>query len=166
MSFEEILKIIKAHGLESNANHHGLKQWHLPFIIKKWRSDVAVTFYALNIYPENIKAGLESENISKLVSGKFFAFNKTFNKNRDHRFFINVELAPGKKPQKTLLQKISKSVFSHLLKLNIEYRKLHSIIGNKAIPKLTLLPFDGRRLVLEEKGGVFSQKGKKAKIVS
>lgn len=165
IQFNEILKIVKDSNLDSKFKRIGLSSWNLPFVIKKGRSDVAVTFYALNIYPENIKAGLEEKKINKFVSGQFFAFNKNLNKNRDHRLFINIELAPGKKPKKNLLQSINKSILHNLLKLNIEYRKLYSVIGDKATPKLKLFPFGGLGFVIKEEIGVLAQKGKKPRVL-
>ena len=57
-----IFDLAKKHGLEKEFSAESHK-WKQPIIILKGRNDVLVTFYALNIYPENIRAGLEDDQV-------------------------------------------------------------------------------------------------------
>lgn len=164
LSFADLSQLLKKLGLYNKTVSHGLNDWPLPFIVKKGRADVAVTFYALNIYPENIKAGLEHKKISKLVSGQFLAFNKTVKKSKLQKLYIRVELAPKVVPKKELFDLIKKAIMDKFLKLNIEYRKLHSVLGKKAYPNIQLKRF-GLKNSTPTSGGLLSIRGKKPKIV-
>jgi hypothetical protein len=53
-------------------------------------------------------------------------------------------------------------IVEHLLHENIEYRKLFSTIGNKALPIIHLKKYG----TLNAKSGLFYQRGKKPKIIS
>ncbi len=69
--------------------------WKLPFLYLFGRSDLTATLYGLNVYPENIKAALESRVLSKFVTGKF---TMTTEETAKHNQFlsINIELAKNK----------------------------------------------------------------------
>ena len=98
--YQEIKNIVKKYNLEKEAAVHGLNVWKLPFLVLKGRTDVAVTFYALKIPPEHIRAGIGNTNIRKFLSGNFFAYNHTFNQSKDQKLYIQLELAQGMKPSR------------------------------------------------------------------
>jgi phenylacetate-CoA ligase len=162
----QVKKILQEHKLESLAINYGLNQWRLPFIVKKGRTDVAVTFYAINIYPNNIKSGLENKKIAKLVSGKFFAFNKTTFQQKKQKLYIEIELAPRISPKKKILTLIKNSVVENLMKLNIEYRKLCSVLGKSAHPTLRLISFGQKDFQQQKFGGVLTLVGKKPRVLN
>lgn len=166
LSYEQVKKILKEHKLDGTAAHYGLHEWRFPFIVKKGRSDIAVTFYALNIYPDNIKAGLENKKIAKLVSGKFFAFNKTLYQDKRQKLYIEVELAPRVSPTKKILALIQNSIIENLTKLNLEYRKLYSILGQAASPVLRLIPFGKKDFQQQRVRGVLTVIGKKPRVLA
>ena len=141
LTIKSVEKALKESGLLKEAKKYGLKRWRMPFLTLGGRSDVAVTFYALNIYPENIKAGLEDRKVAKYLSGKFIAENKTVNRGKDQKLIITVELRQGVRPSKKLETKLRESIFRNFVKLNIEYRKLYASIGTKALPVVNLMSF-------------------------
>ena len=165
INFEEAMEILKDHGLDGKAKKI-IRNWKLPFLVKKGRADVAVTFYALNIYPENIKAGLENKTTVKYVTGNFFAYNKTVSKNRKQKFYLNVELAQGVKTHKKIMALVQKQVVKALLTMNLEYRKLLSTIGNKALPVIKLVPCGSQQIRAKGVRVVFYQKDKKAQVLN
>ncbi len=118
-----------------------LRVFDAPLVALLGRKDVAVTFYALNIYPENIKAGLEDKTVARAMSGKFVAKTVAAHGDRDQKLLITAELARGVRPSGALLRKAEKSVFNNLVRLNAEYRKLHQSIGDRALPEMRLVPF-------------------------
>lgn len=116
-------------------------QWSSPFLIIKGRKDFTISFYALLIFPENIKAGLNSANINKKVSGKFTMQTK-LKKDMEQYFELNIELAPGVKPSDDLQSEILQTVVKKLREVNAEYRKLYGSIGAKrAEPEVILREF-------------------------
>ncbi|MEK7066767.1 MAG: hypothetical protein AAB949_00105 [Patescibacteria group bacterium] len=166
ISHEEIKEILKELNLEKEAQAHGLSDWNLPFTVIKGRSDVAVTFYALNIFPEHILAGIQNKKVSKFLSGTFSAYNKTVNKNRTQKLYIKLELAKGVKMSHDVFRLVSRSVVENLIKLNIEYRKLYQVIGTKALPTVSFTSFGDQSFISHEIKGVLNIKGKKPRFIS
>lgn len=139
--FNYVKKLLKAYGYWHEALKQGLDRWKLPILTLAGRKDVSVTFYALNIYPENIKAGLEDRLISGFITGKFIAQTKSVHQARDQQLIINIELDRNKHLSRGKIKLVKEVIFQHLIKLNSEYRKLHASIGDKAFPFIELLPF-------------------------
>ncbi len=165
ISFEEMKGVLKNHGLLGRAKAAGMDRLRMPFLIKRARNDVAVTFYALNIYPENIKAGLEDRRVKKYVSGQFFAFNKNIHHNKQQELCINVELASGVRPGKTTEKAIRESITGNLIAQNIEYRKLYSVLRDRALPKLKVVSFGAKHFYDPHVPGLVGIKGKKIKML-
>jgi phenylacetate-CoA ligase len=166
ISYENAVHLLKKTGFGNIVKKREFKNWHLPFIVKSGRKDVAVTFYALNIYPENIKSGLEDKRISKLVSGQYFAFHKNTKHNSEQQLVVRIELTPGTKPRREVKELIKSSLDYHLANLNIEYRKLRSVIHNKALPIVELTSYGAKNFSAKGERGILFMKGKKARIVT
>jgi phenylacetate-CoA ligase len=114
--------------------------WHLPFIYLNGRKDFTATIYAVNIYTENIKAALVDPKMRGWGTGKFTMAtrNKT---DMDQYFEINIELAKGIPPESEYRTIASQTIITKLTKMNGEYRKLRSAIGEKADPVVHLIEF-------------------------
>jgi len=166
ISYEEIRRTLKELGIEQEAKKHGLDEWKLPMVVIKGRTDVAVTFYALNIYPEHIQAGIQNRKVAKFLSGTFSAYNKTVNKNRTQKLYIKLELAKGVKMSQDIIRAVSRSVVENLIKYNIEYRKLYHTIGPKALPIISFSSFGDKSFISHEIKGVLNIKGKKPRFIS
>ena len=165
MPYKSVEVVMKNFNVFEKARRLDLLRWQLPCIVKRGRNDVAVTFYALNIYPENIKACLDDRRTAKVVSGQFFAFNKNVDHNKKQELCIDIELAKGMKPNDKNLQLIKRSIVENLISLNIEYRKLYSAIKDSAFPHLRLLPFGSFSSGRHGARGLLMSGGKKAKMV-
>jgi len=162
-SYSNIIRLLKKHNLLTKAKKYGLNNWKLPFITQYGRTDVAITFYALNIYPEHIKAGLKDRKVAGMVSGNFRAFSRAEKKFGQENLHLEVEIAENIKPNKKILNAIANSVSNSLLRLNGEFKKLHTVIGQRVLPEVSLikklqpLPIGHTSLI--------SLKGKKPKIL-
>lgn len=134
------------------------------FVVLRGRSDVAVTFYALNIYPENIRAGLEDKKIAKYVSGNFNAHVSETQKSRRQELHIDVELKEKVKIRKKIETLTGKVITDNLLKLNAEFRKLLSSIGERARPIINFIPYgtDSKPVLVRS---LVYQRGKKPRMV-
>ncbi len=73
---------------------------NLPFVYIFGRSDFTISFYGANIYPENVKAGLEAAAVRDRVTSKFVMY-VTHDADRRERLRIHVELVPGLAPDAT-----------------------------------------------------------------
>jgi len=138
MSHKEALSIIKKNGLSKYITND-VKKWKTPILILKGRNDVSITFYGLNIYPENIKAGLEDSKISSFVTGKHIITKDQTKDYTEQRLKIIVELKLNVLPSNDLKKIIGDTIFQKLIELNTEYRKLFNSIKEKAIPEISIL---------------------------
>jgi phenylacetate-CoA ligase len=141
MSFAELAAPIEDR-LVPMARQQGIdiNQWQLPFLYLKGRPGFSATIYAVNIYPENIKAALIDRRVQRWVSGRFTMATQNYS-DMDQYFEINIELARDfvfKKQHQALVEEV---IFQKLMKLNAEFRKLHTVIGVKALPRVHLIKF-------------------------
>lgn len=127
-----------------------LEKWKNPLLVIKGRNDISVTFYALNIYPENIKAGLEDDTITSLVTGKYIAQTKQSKDFKKQTLCIDVELKPRVVPTEKNKKKISDAILKHLIELNTEYRKLFNSIHEKALPIIKLIPHGHEQFITKK----------------
>jgi phenylacetate-CoA ligase len=159
--YNKIKLILKHHNLIQEVTKHGLHKWQMPFITKTSRTDVSVTFYAINIYPENFISAIDDKRISKKLSGNFRTYTKDGKNHKTHRLHVILELKASIFPTNEFTEIVKKVIIEHLIKDNIEYRKLFNTIGKKAIPEIKLVKFGQ----LEFKNGLVYQNGKKPKLI-
>lgn len=140
MKTSDFMKTLKIDNFDNklleNNNHHR-------FVYINGRNDFAISFYALLIYPENIKVGLESEEISKYVSGKFI-MKTEHDEDLQQVFKLIIELKPNVIGDEIIKNEILKAVTNRLIKNNAEYRKLHTTLGKQAEPNITLMQFNDK----------------------
>ena len=117
-----------------------LKKWLLPFVYLYGRKDLSISLYALNIYVENVKHALENSKLAPHLSG-LFTMGVEHTKNLDQQFAVTVELSRGAEPSATLADTLMHEIVASLRKLNTEYSKLHSVVGERAMPKVTLVRY-------------------------
>lgn len=150
ISFEKVKIALEDSDLRSRANALRLFEWRLPFLVLQGRNDVAITFYALNIYPENIKVGLEDPRIHRRVTGKFIARSKIVNRYGSQRIFVDVESERFTKKSAHLKRLVGECIFDGLMKHNSEYRKLYAAIGQRSFPVVVLKPFGSHEFVFKK----------------
>lgn len=132
---DSIIQLIKSMGI---ILPKGIVQGEDPMVALYGRPDVAATFYALNIYPENVKYGLEIHSLEKLVTGKFVIKTEYDEVTQDQTLHIYIELKKGVSPSPRYEKIIFKYVLKSLLENNSEYGKLHQELGATAEPKVHL----------------------------
>lgn len=140
LSIDRITEVLKKFGLFEQAEKY-VSKWNYPMVALFGRSDVAVTFYALNIYPENIKAAVEQSSLLSKLTGKFVAIAESNEDQTIQKLILSFEVVDGVTIDDLLVSETQKAVFDSLTRLNAEYRKLHNAIGDKALPKVEFLQF-------------------------
>lgn len=160
ISYQEVQSVLSKFNILTNAEKKGLTKWNNPFIIKTGRTDVAVTFYSLNIYPEHLISGVEDPRIKKYFSGNFISYNTEDLNHKEHYLHIEIELIKNTTSTKIIKKETAKVIFENLIKRNIEYSKLFNSIGEKAYPIIHLKKFGN----LNDTHGLIYHKGKKPKI--
>ncbi len=138
-SAEELIGLVEGVGYTIPAKLK--KSWVRPVIALYGRPDVAAMFYALNIYPENIKYGLEVPALQQKISGKFIVKTLYDDKTQEQSLHITVELRAGVTASSALEDQIYKAIVASLKRNNSEYNKLAQEIKEKANPYLHLVEY-------------------------
>lgn len=111
----------------------------LPYLALYSRSDVATTFYALDIYPENIKMGLESTALQRYLTGKFILKTIYDDETQEQSLHLFVELKKRIRATDRLKQLVTRSVVKSLQRHNSEFNRLSQELKHKSDPIVNLL---------------------------
>lgn len=149
-------EVIAHDSVKELASRNGvdIAQWQLPLIYLSGRKDLSISLYALNIYIENVKYALETSKYAPQLSG-FFTMSVTQTDTLDQRFEIVIELSKEAVSSTALAEALAREIVTKVSLVNSEYSKLHSTIGDRAKPHITLVPH----------GGVQTTPGKKHKWI-
>jgi phenylacetate-CoA ligase len=115
--------------------------WRLPFVYVYERSDLSVSLYAFQIYPETVRKAIQKRRFEKDMSGKFSMLVR-FDKRQDQYLEVNVELKAGRKPAKRLAAELADAVVQRLRAENSEYRKTYSEIPHRVRPRIVFWPYE------------------------
>ena len=121
----DIFELAKKEGLSSTI-------MKLPFVFVHERSDFVVVVRGANIYPQNVKAGLQTVQLEDKVTGRF-TMKKEEDKNHDERLLVHVELKGGVKQTESLSDEIREEIVNSLLKQNSEYNYLYGFEGREKL---------------------------------
>lgn len=102
--------------------------WQYPFVSVSGRTDVAVNFYGVKVYPEVIQKGLQAASVREHLSGSFVAF--TLAQERGELFCLNLQLS-GQADDADLVSLIENVVQERLLAESHEYRHLCAKLGRQ-----------------------------------
>lgn len=141
-----------------------LDKWKLPFLTVSGRSDIAVHFYAINIYPEQIEITINKQSLKKKLSGKYFVYVKKKNNGQENLHII-VELVEGLRIGKNLQKEISEEISEEILEKSIELKKLHSSIGLKSLPVINIKKFEAINFYPKRVIGFTGHANKKSKML-
>lgn len=133
MGGTQLSSIMSAHRVSS-------AQWELPLVAIYGRRDIAVSLYAINLYPENFKRALEEQSLSTELTGRFAARKELLENHRD-QLVLDVELRPGVVASGQLAQRIAAIVVSALKAVNGEYRRAYENLGVLLNPVVVLKPY-------------------------
>lgn len=139
ISFDNALEAVGADPAQLfiDAKTEYQKPWRLPFVYLYGRSDFTVVWYGANIYPENIKRALESEELRKILTGRF-TMSIEHTSDQTPYLHIHTELAKGVQAIKELEEKTARVVSETLLSVNDEYRSSYDAKGGQTQPSITL----------------------------
>lgn len=111
----------------------------MPFVYLFGRPHNNATIYGLNVYPENIKAGVEDKRVRQHLSGKFKMSTEN-DKDLNQYLQIQLEISHTEKLTSDQQKQIFEIIKEKLKALNTEYNKLESEIGAKAHPVIEFFP--------------------------
>ncbi|MDY6898393.1 MAG: phenylacetate--CoA ligase family protein [Cyanobacteriota bacterium] len=138
ITYAAMLEFLSEHGfnpLEALSNNRGIR--NLPFVFVFGRSNFTISYFGANIYPENIKVGLEQPVISDWVTGKFVM---QIQEDADKNNFLSVvvELAPKVEASEEKKQAVANSILTQLKRLNSEFANY--VPAEYQTPQVRLLP--------------------------
>ncbi len=126
----DLEKISKQSGISAST-------WNLPFVQVFERTDMSVSYYAFQVYPETIRRALIKKEFSLITSGKF-TMQVTYNTSFKQELHIYIEAMPAvKQVSKTSSKKILEAIHHQLLSENSEYAKTHNEKGKRALPNIS-----------------------------
>ncbi|OIP97289.1 hypothetical protein AUK40_03530 [Candidatus Wirthbacteria bacterium CG2_30_54_11] len=136
--YSQFLKIgVDLHNELRNNNINN--SWKLPFLYLFGKSDSTISYYGLKIFPENIKAALESDQLKQWATGKFRMQVKDDN-NGIQKIIIAIELGFALEPSVELVTIFSRELVVTLRQKNSEYNRLYESLGEKSLPLVKLFP--------------------------
>jgi phenylacetate-CoA ligase len=113
-------------------------RWQLPFIYLNGRKDLSISFYALNIFVENIKYILERSVHQEKLSG-LFTMSVEHTDDLDQQFIVRVELEDHV-ADRTFAGGLAEEIYEKLQTVNSEYQKLSVELGKeRVLPEVVLL---------------------------
>jgi phenylacetate-CoA ligase len=123
ISYPEMLAFLEQKGFNpfaqpKLASGRGIRE--LPFVYVFGRSQLAISYFGANIYPENVAVGLEQSPICDWVTGKFVMEIREIG-DRNSQLAIAVELAPNQTGDLDKINAIAVSISYHLQRLSSEF---------------------------------------------
>lgn len=136
ISFSELKAKFAEHGtdLDTEAKVAGVDKtiWQLPFVYVYERSDLSISFYAFQIYPETIRKVVQSPRFQNYLTGRF-TMMVTDDEKSNPKLEIHLELKEGRKEDKAKKNKIGEATFKQLILENSEYRKTLEMMGKRRV---------------------------------
>jgi phenylacetate-CoA ligase len=143
---QEIADILRKHGVVIPSELEEFTDKH--YLTVYGRSDVATTFYALDIFPENIRATLESNQYQHILTSKFVLSTENHPETQEQVLKLAIELKPDVGEDTISIDELQQSVVEGLRALNSEYGRLYQEIGDKAHPTISLLPHESPEFII------------------
>lgn len=142
--FDEMINRLKSVGIDilKEAKRAGIIDTvlKLPFVYVYERSDFVILIKGANVYPENIKMALQSNELKNMVSGRF-----TMYKDQDEAFDdylkIHVELTKKQKSNSKSRLLIEDCIMKFLCKDNTEFKYTQQY-SNKKLLKVVLHKYE------------------------
>lgn len=145
LAFEDMERITATHGVDIQKVIRAAKITpsflKMPFVYVYERSDLSVTLYGLQIYPEVIRETLIEETFSSLLTGRFTLATK-YDERHDQYLEINIELRRQRETDEALVSHLADEIQKNLKLKNGEYRELSSFLGTRAEPRLIFWPYE------------------------
>ncbi|GAC1369712.1 MAG: phenylacetate--CoA ligase family protein [Candidatus Saccharimonadales bacterium] len=138
-------EIFREHGLELRAEAEAVgiadTIWNLPFVYVYERSDLSVSFFAFQIYPETLKKALAEGQLPHLLTGKF-TMAVEYDKEGTQHFIVNIELKPETENSDDLKNEVTGAIVKWLLAENSEYRRTHEEYAERVYPIIEFWPYE------------------------
>lgn len=142
----------------------GNSNW--PFVVVKGRTDVALTFFAINIYPDHLLSAIELSDFSNSLTTQYVAYTIESGTAMEEKLIIEVELAPNLKKEDVDIKGVERSFGEALTKISAEFRALCLSLSTELLP--TVIVVEAGQLDMSREGfkAIAYSKGKKPVMVA
>lgn len=149
--FDRVLSIVSDHGCKplqmfSDYGYRKKDVWRLPFFYVWGRSDASVSIYGAFIYPEDIKAAMDHQDISTRTSSRFI-MKSVFDQHQNPFLQIKIELASNTEPNKIIEKKFVEAIDNTLENQNPDYKALKEAMRDRVLLRVVLLKYQDPELV-------------------
>lgn len=165
LSHREMQVVLNGFDLQNQQIFELLNAWKNPFVIVGSRTDVAVNYYGINIYYDNIKNITDHPANVPLLSGSYMAYIENKYAESVQNFHIEFELNWGIPVSPELASKISASTLQGLKESSSEFRKLCDHLQSKADPVVRIVEHGGLK-TNSLHTGIYAVKGKKPRMIN
>jgi len=165
LNHQEMRAALSRFDLQNKKIFELLDGWKNPFVIVGSRTDVAVNYYGINIYYDNIKNITDHPANASLLSGSYMTYIENKYAESVQRFYIEFELNNGIPATPEITAEITASAIQILKESSSEFRKLCDHLQNKADPIVRIVEHGG----LKPNGlhtGIYAVKGKKPYMIN
>lgn len=142
-----------------------LKDWDKPFVVVSSRTDVAVNYYGINIYYDQLKNITEAPALEAILSGNYMAYIENLYDISEQRLYLELELNPGIETSAELIHRAQATALEVLQASSTEYRKLLGDLQQKAMPVVRVVRH-GELQAHHAHTGIFAVKGKKPRMIN
>ncbi|WP_067649081.1 phenylacetate--CoA ligase family protein [Nocardia harenae] len=111
------------------------------YLVLNGRTDVAATFYSVNITPDAVRTALADARLVRTLTGKHLLDTVADDRFRSE-LVLRVQLRPGIRPEPGLAALVRQATVATLCRVSSEYRELHRVSGVRAEPTVLLDEFD------------------------
>jgi phenylacetate-CoA ligase len=119
----------------------GRHAWNLPFVFVYERSDLSVSFFAFQVYPDTVRRALHLKSLEKKLTGKFTML-VTYDDQGRQKLIINLECKQGHKIDSTTKERIIRRIIRQLTAENSEYRVTRKEYGKITDPEVIFWPYE------------------------
>ncbi len=120
IAYGKLVEFCRGHGFDPLAGLTSRAAVRLPFVYVFGRSLFAVSYFGANVFPENVSAAVERDDVNSWVTGKFVVFVGA-DPAGEPRLRVMVETAPGATPPAGALRLLTDAIGADLRRLNSEF---------------------------------------------
>lgn len=148
IAYDEMLLRLKASGVdimrEAKKNDIQGKILRLPFVYVYARKDFGLVLRGANIYPDEVRDGLDSRVLRSWITGRF-TMERRETRFANQKLDIHVELKRAVAPRSDLAKKIRDIVIAELRERNSEFNNNYTSDPRSSTPNIILHPYRDAR---------------------
>lgn len=115
--------------------------WNLPMVFVYERSDLSVSFFAFQIYPDTIRRALQLKEYERKITGKF-SMSVDYTEKGRQKLTIHVERKAKQNVSVLMKERMTQRIIRQLVLENSEYRETRKEYGAATNPHVVFWPYE------------------------